>query len=209
MQEMWVWSLGQEDPLEEGMVTHSSVLAWRIPWTVEPGRLQSIGWQKVGQDWSDKPGTHVYFYSLLLLLMFVLFCFVFPNSLDIFVKTSLWTCILYPQVSTRSSFLSSLISECKVQWITERVPSHRENLFFLMFYSCIAPPLLCQKKKKKKKKPLPLIHHKLFYIFLPTIALLIRPSRHFLICGLFLTEMYCIYIGDCNCRWMPINKLKF
>ena len=41
----------QEDPLEEGMTTHSSILAWRIPWTEEPGRLQSIGSQRVGQDW--------------------------------------------------------------------------------------------------------------------------------------------------------------
>ena len=45
MQEMWVWSLGREDPLEERMVTHSSIFAWRIPWTEEPGRLQSMGLQ--------------------------------------------------------------------------------------------------------------------------------------------------------------------
>ena len=44
-QEMWVQSLGREDPLEEGMVTHSSILAWRIPWTEEPGGLQSTGLQ--------------------------------------------------------------------------------------------------------------------------------------------------------------------
>ena len=43
--------LGQEDPLEEGMATHSSVLAWEIPWTEEPGRLQSMGSQTVGQHW--------------------------------------------------------------------------------------------------------------------------------------------------------------
>ena len=46
----WVRSLGQEDPLEKGMATHSSILAWRIPWTEEPGGLQSMGSQKVGQD---------------------------------------------------------------------------------------------------------------------------------------------------------------
>ena len=43
-----VQSLGQEDPLEEGPATHSSILAWRIPWTEEPGGLQSMGSQKVG-----------------------------------------------------------------------------------------------------------------------------------------------------------------
>ena len=42
MQETWVQSLGQEDPLEKGMATHSSILAWRIPWTEEPGGLQSM-----------------------------------------------------------------------------------------------------------------------------------------------------------------------
>ena len=48
MQEIWVRSLGQEDPLEKGMTIHSSILAWRIPWTEEPGGLQSIGSQRVG-----------------------------------------------------------------------------------------------------------------------------------------------------------------
>ena len=50
MQETQVRSLGQEDPLEEGMATHSSVLAWRIPWTEEPDRLQSVESQRVGHD---------------------------------------------------------------------------------------------------------------------------------------------------------------
>ena len=49
-QETWVQSLGWEDPLEEGMATHSSILAWRIPWTEEPGRLQSMGSQRVRHD---------------------------------------------------------------------------------------------------------------------------------------------------------------
>ena len=47
IQEMWVQSLGQEDALEEVMATHSSILAWRIPWTEEPGGLQSMGSKKV------------------------------------------------------------------------------------------------------------------------------------------------------------------
>ena len=50
MQQMRVRSLGQEDPLEEGMATHSSILAWRIPWTEEPGGLQSMGSQRVRYD---------------------------------------------------------------------------------------------------------------------------------------------------------------
>ena len=50
MQETWVRSLGQEDPLEKEMATHSSILAWRIPWTEEPGGLQPTGLQRVGHD---------------------------------------------------------------------------------------------------------------------------------------------------------------
>ena len=48
--ETWVQSLGQEDLLEKEMATHSSILAWKIPWTEEPGRLQSMGSQRVGHD---------------------------------------------------------------------------------------------------------------------------------------------------------------
>ena len=50
MWETWVQSLGQEDPLEQGMATHSSIPAWRIPWTEKPGRLQSMGLQRVGYN---------------------------------------------------------------------------------------------------------------------------------------------------------------
>ena len=50
MQETQVRSLGREDPLEKGMAVHSSIIAWRIPWTEEPGRLQSTGSQRVGHD---------------------------------------------------------------------------------------------------------------------------------------------------------------
>ena len=50
IQETWVQSLRQEDSLEKGMVSHSSILTWRIPWTEEAGRLQSMGLQRVGYD---------------------------------------------------------------------------------------------------------------------------------------------------------------
>ena len=55
LSEMWetrVRPLGQEDPLEKGMATHSSILAWRIPWTEDPGGLQSMGLKRDGQDWA-------------------------------------------------------------------------------------------------------------------------------------------------------------
>ena len=50
MQETWVQSLGQEDPLEKGMAIHSNILSWRIPWTEETGGLQSRGSQRVGHN---------------------------------------------------------------------------------------------------------------------------------------------------------------
>ena len=53
MQETWVQSQGQEDPLEEDMIIHSSILAWSIPWTEEPGGLQSTGLQRVRQAWNN------------------------------------------------------------------------------------------------------------------------------------------------------------
>ena len=57
---MRVQSLGQEDPLEEGTATHSSILAWRIPWTEEPGGLWSTGTQRVGHDQSMTEAMHTW-----------------------------------------------------------------------------------------------------------------------------------------------------
>ena len=59
MRETQIRSLGQEDPLKEGMATHSSILAWRIPWTEEPGGLWSVGSQNVGHNWSNWAHTHM------------------------------------------------------------------------------------------------------------------------------------------------------
>ena len=67
-QETWVWFLGQEDPLEKGMATYSSTLAWRILWIEEPGGLQSTETQRVRHDWNDLaytiycPGNHTWSY---------------------------------------------------------------------------------------------------------------------------------------------------
>ena len=65
MQETWVWSLGQEDPQQEGMATHSSILAWRIPWTEEHGGLQSLGSQS--QKRLKQLSMHTYFTRRILI----------------------------------------------------------------------------------------------------------------------------------------------
>ena len=59
MQEIYIRSLDQEDSLEKGMATHSSILAWRIPWTEESGSLQSPGLQRVGHDCATNTHTHI------------------------------------------------------------------------------------------------------------------------------------------------------
>ena len=61
-QEMWVQSLGREDPLEEGMETHSSVLAWRIPWTEEPSRLRS-SWDRKELDTTEQLTLSLFYVS--------------------------------------------------------------------------------------------------------------------------------------------------
>ena len=68
MQDTWVRSLDQEDPLEEGMATHSSILAWSIPWTEEPGGLQSMGPQRAGHNCvTDHTYTHTHTQTRLIL----------------------------------------------------------------------------------------------------------------------------------------------
>ena len=68
MQETWDWSLGREDPLEEGMPPTPSTLVWRIPWTEEPVGLQSVGSQRVGHDWVTKHNDTTTTGSVRLLL---------------------------------------------------------------------------------------------------------------------------------------------
>ena len=63
MQETWILSLGQEDPPEKGMVTHSSILAWRIPWTEESSGPQSMGSQRVRHNWVTNTHTHKHTYQ--------------------------------------------------------------------------------------------------------------------------------------------------
>ena len=72
MQETQVPSLGWEDPLEKGMATHSSIFAWKIPWTEEPGGLQSIGSQRVGHNWVTNTFTFKPF--LMVLEPHLMFC---------------------------------------------------------------------------------------------------------------------------------------
>ena len=80
---MWetrVWFLGWEDPPEKGMATHSSVLAWRIPWTEEPGELQSIESQRIGHDWVTNTHTHTHTHTHTYLQDLIM-CSIFQTHL--------------------------------------------------------------------------------------------------------------------------------
>ena len=68
IQESRVWALGWEDPLEKEMAIHSSTIAWKIPWTEEPSRLQSMGSQRVGHDWVTSLSLSLYLYDLYKLV---------------------------------------------------------------------------------------------------------------------------------------------
>ena len=81
MPETWVQSLGWEDPLEKGMATHSSILAWRIPWTEEPGGLRSMGSWRVGYNWMTN--TFTFLYVFLSLSIFSTYSFFLPVCLSI------------------------------------------------------------------------------------------------------------------------------
>ena len=89
MQETQVGSLGQEDPLEKGMATHSSILAWRISWTEESGGLQSMGSQRVWQDWAANTITFQKVLSFLIYGNQTLLCFFFfpPYHMIQFIRS--------------------------------------------------------------------------------------------------------------------------
>ena len=101
---MWetrVPSLGREDLLEEEMAAHSSTLAWKIPWTEESGRLQSMGWQRVRRDWATSL-PHSLGPSAAVLSIYV--CLPW-NSLPSLSQTEMWLQHLCPSLSSKIQFL--------------------------------------------------------------------------------------------------------
>ena len=106
MQETWVWSLGGEDPPEEGMATHSSILAWRILWTEEPGKLQSMGLQRVAHNWATK---HTLLVSVSPITLHV-------SCLCLYVSWSLVSC-----------WGVLLVLEILAEWVTDWLKSARTD----------------------------------------------------------------------------------
>ena len=106
MQETWVGSLGQEDPLQKEMATHSSTLAWKIPWTEEPGGLQSMGSQRVEHDWAT---------SLTLLLSVTAISDFWPPNMNLQLQS---TGCCYPS----PPLIAEELGECKVNKETQPPP---------------------------------------------------------------------------------------
>ena len=82
-QETQVWSLGQEDPLKWEMATHFSVLAWRIPWTEEPDRLQSMGLQRVRHNWATNTHTHTHTHTECALKVLLIYSVIIVHMKDL------------------------------------------------------------------------------------------------------------------------------
>ena len=102
MQETWIQSLGQEDPLEEGMAIHFSNLAWRMPRTEQTGRLQSMGSQRVRNNWATIISTRSSHISLHMSTQCSFMCWEYINM-------SSWFFLTHPWVSDqRSSFMPSI-----------------------------------------------------------------------------------------------------
>ena len=88
MQETRVWFLGQEDPLKKEMETHSSILAWRISWTEDPGRLQYMGSQRVGYDWVTNAQLYEVMEVIANALVVIILQYVnVPNHIEYFKFT--------------------------------------------------------------------------------------------------------------------------
>ena len=124
-----VWSLGQEYPLEKEMSTHSRTLAWKIPWTEERGRLQSMGLQRVGHDWETSlPFLYCYYLLILFLTfstMYYVHVYTWPIASNCCVKVCVcmdWTVSLKGMLKFKPPYLwmriwkENLWNVIKMRW---------------------------------------------------------------------------------------------
>ena len=90
-----VWSLGWEDPLEEGMSTHSSILAWEIPWTKEPRGLESMGSQRVGHNWTTEHAHTLFLVSHLVLTLAFGYSWCFHSFVGLVPSLAVTLCLFW------------------------------------------------------------------------------------------------------------------
>ena len=144
MQETWVPSLDQEDPLVRGMATHSSILAWRIPWTEEPGRLQSTGLQRVRHDWSDLAHTQVDYFILLQITKLLQV----QGEEDVVLDVTLNDIVVYTGGETNKDKKEDQV------WTKENRESVSKLLKHLTLLALLINPSIClsQSESTEKKK---------------------------------------------------------
>ena len=192
MQETWVWSLCPEDPLEKGMATHSSILAWRIPWTEEPGRLQSTGSQRVGQDWVSNTFTKTgaCFIKVLVLLYNLWSSAHLILSVSCFFWLSLPSCVSAASVTLFHHFntgfrdcshhLGLSISTVRDWGII--LPSWEQicnwYCYFRIAFPCCPPPQYTQLKERlEEKSDIPFFpFYSLWYIFILSLLWKTKPN---------------------------------
>jgi len=158
MQETWLQTMDQEDPLEKEMATYSSILAWEMPWTEEPGRLQSIGSQK-SQKWLShetttslltvlEPITNKWAFSLCLLLLFPLHCF--PDSIPFdsvspfhpVLQNSSYDCLIMAK-NKRKKGRKGRKPEIKIKKITITLISLTKKVFVTQSCPTLCNPMDC------------------------------------------------------------------
>ena len=144
MQETWVCSLGQEDPLEKGMATHFSVTAWRIPWTEESGRLQSMVLQRVGHNWVTNTLWEAYWFfsvvgniSLETSKSFLSLPLSLPDSLSLFFWPSAF---LSPSLCAVLNFTHYVWGRSPFHWCSEGTLIWGLRCLQLRFFFLHFPP---------------------------------------------------------------------
>ena len=150
MRETWVESLGGEDLLEKKMATHSSILAWKIPWMEEPGGLQSMGLQRVGQDWVTSLSLFFLFHSSVNSLIY---SWVMPRSLHVTFrgvkKPGLGVKNLEQAGCPKASCLTFLGFNLLIYYITEIEKfgkAHSKLRSSVTFHNSDILPASCRKK---------------------------------------------------------------
>ena len=116
MQEKWVWFLGWDDPLEKAMATHSSIFAWRNPWTEEPGRLQFMGLQRVRHDWACTHGSSIFSFLRNLIQFSTVIALIYISNISsqmfLFLQILANICYLWSVFHDRHSDKCEVISHC-------------------------------------------------------------------------------------------------
>ena len=136
VQETWVQSLGQEDPLEEAMATHSNILAWRIPWTEKPGGLHSMELQRVGYNWATNTFTFTssLWYKSIIMSLFLAILFYFVYLSEIFRNWGLNSVVEFTQTLLRMAFFPFFSYECCSQQ-RSYLPTEMESCVYMNMYA--------------------------------------------------------------------------